>query len=44
MNTVSVRTPRTAGAIGLVEVVGDLDALLTPISGTPTGIRRTVAA
>lgn len=33
MNTVSVRTPRTAGAIGLVEVVGDLDALLTPILG-----------
>ena len=30
MNTVSVRTSRTAGAIGLVEVVGDLDALLTP--------------
>ena len=33
MNTVSVRTSRTAGAIGLVEVVGDLDALLTPILG-----------
>ena len=33
MNTVSVRTPRTAGAIGLVEVVGDLDVLLTPILG-----------
>ena len=33
MNTVSVQTPRTAGAIGLVEVGGDLDALLTPILG-----------
>ena len=35
MNTVSVQTPRTAGAIGLVEVIGDLDALLTPILGRP---------
>ena len=33
MNTVSVQTPRIAGAIGLVEVVGDVDALLTPILG-----------
>ena len=33
MNTVSVQTPRTAGAIGLVEVAGDIDALLTPILG-----------
>lgn len=35
MNTVCVRTPRTPGAIGLVEVRGDVGRLLKPILGRP---------